>query len=80
MIGGDTAHVCEFITHGLTDLLTPPHDPRDLSDSDLHMLEDARISLRSLANTRKWAEKNLAMGDYLVAYEKLIRQTTKRAR
>ena len=75
MIGSDTPPVREFITHGRTGLLAPFHDPRGVADAVLRVLEDTKLARRLRAGARKWAEANLAMGDYLAAYEEFIRET-----
>ena len=72
VIGGDTEPVREFVTHEQNGLLVPFFDPKGLADTVLRVLEDAPLARRLREGARRYAEKHLAMGDYLAAYEALI--------
>ncbi len=76
IIGGDTETVREFITHGDNGLLTPFLQPRTLAQTILGLLEDRLLSRRLRANARAYAERRLAMADYLDAYCGLIGRLT----
>ena len=72
VIGGDTETVREFITHGENGLLAPTLDPSALARTILGLLEDKPLTRTLRANARAYAEKNLAMADYLASYCDLI--------
>jgi glycosyltransferase involved in cell wall biosynthesis len=72
IVASDTAPVREFISHRKTGLLVPFLQPDAVADGVLALLEDAALATRLRKAARKWAEKNLDMGMYLSAYEKLI--------
>jgi glycosyltransferase involved in cell wall biosynthesis len=76
VIGSDTPTVREFVTHDQNGLLVSFFDPKGLADTVLRVLEDAPLARRLRENARKYAEKNLAMADYLAAYEALIKRLT----
>jgi glycosyltransferase involved in cell wall biosynthesis len=76
VIGGDTATVREFITHGENGLLTPCLEPRTLARSILGLLEDKALTRTLRANARDYAERHLAMADYLASYCGLIERLT----
>ena len=57
-------------------MLTSFFDPKALADSVLRLLDDAALSRRLRDNARQFAEKHLAMADYLKAYEALIKRLT----
>jgi glycosyltransferase involved in cell wall biosynthesis len=76
VIGGDTATVREFITDGETGLLTPTLEPRTLARAILGLLEDQGLARKLRTNARAYAEKRLAMGDYLGSYCDLIGRLT----
>ncbi len=76
VIGSDTATVREFITHEQNGLLVSFFDPPGLADSVLRVLEDAPLARRLREGARRYAERNLAMDDYLAAYEALIGRLT----
>ncbi len=78
VIASDTPTVTEFITHEDNGLLTSFFDPKALADSVVRVIEDAALSRRLRENARKYAEKHLAMTDYLAAYEALIAKITAR--
>jgi glycosyltransferase involved in cell wall biosynthesis len=72
LVVSDTAPVREFVTHRKTGLLAPFLQPDAVADAVLTMLEDTRLAARLRRGARAWAEKNLAMDDYIEAYETLI--------
>jgi glycosyltransferase involved in cell wall biosynthesis len=72
LVGSDTAPVREFITHEKTGLLTPFLEPEAIAASVLRLLSDDKLNARLRRNARAWAEKHLAMGDYIAAFEALI--------
>jgi glycosyltransferase involved in cell wall biosynthesis len=76
VIGSDTPTVREFVTHNQNGLLVSFFDPKGLADTVLRLLEDAPLARRLREAARKYAEKNMAMADYLAAYEALIGRLT----
>jgi glycosyltransferase involved in cell wall biosynthesis len=72
VIGGDTPTVSEFVTHGENGLLVPSLDSKRLADTVLEVLEDTVLARGLREGARAYAEKALAMGDYIAAYERLI--------
>ena len=76
VIGGDTATVREFISHGENGLLTPCLDPRALARAVLGLLEDKALTRGLRAGARSYAERRLAMADYLASYCCLIERLT----
>ena len=72
VVGSDTPTVREFVTHEQNGLLAPPFDPMVLAETVLRGLEDTALSRRLRDNARKYAEKHLAMDDYLKRYDALI--------
>jgi glycosyltransferase involved in cell wall biosynthesis len=78
VIGSDTPTVSEFVTHGQNGLLVPFFDPKRLAKTVLRVLDDAPLARRLRENARQFAEKNLAMTDYLAAYKALIAGITER--
>lgn len=76
VIGSDTQPVREFITPGVNGLLVPFFDPAGLARTVLNVLEDAALSRRLRENARHYAERHLAMADYLAEYEALISRLT----
>ncbi|HET8995831.1 MAG TPA: glycosyltransferase [Acetobacteraceae bacterium] len=76
VIGSDTQPVREFITPGVNGLLTSFFDPAALARTVLNVLEDADLSRRLRENARRYAERHLAMADYLAEYEALISRLT----
>jgi glycosyltransferase involved in cell wall biosynthesis len=75
VVGSDTPPVREFVTHRKTGLLAPFLQPNAIADAVLTMLEDEALARRLRRNARAWAEKHLAMPDYIAAYEALIART-----
>jgi glycosyltransferase involved in cell wall biosynthesis len=76
VIGSDTSTVREFVTHEQNGLLVSFFDPKGLADAVLRVLEDAPLAHRLRENARQCAEQNLAMAEYLAAYEELIGRLT----
>jgi glycosyltransferase involved in cell wall biosynthesis len=76
VIGGDSETVREFITHGENGLLAPTLDPQELARTILGLLEDKQLSGTLRANARAYAERRLAMADYLGSYCDLIERLT----
>jgi glycosyltransferase involved in cell wall biosynthesis len=72
VIGSDTPPVREFITDGQNGLLTSFFDPAALADTILNVLEDRPLAQRLRAGARQWADKHLAMRDYLARYDALV--------
>ncbi len=72
VIGSDTPTVSEFVAHGQNGLLVPFFDPKGLAETVLRALEDAPLARGLRENARRYAERHLAMADYLAAYEALI--------
>ena len=78
VVGSDTPTVSEFVTHEQNGLLVPFFDPKGLADAVLRVLEDAPLARRLREGARRYAEKDLAMADYIAAYEALIARLTQR--
>jgi glycosyltransferase involved in cell wall biosynthesis len=78
VIGSDTPTVSEFVAHEQNGLLVPFFDPKRLANTVLRVLDDAPLARRLRENARQFAEKNLAMTDYLAAYKALIAGITER--
>jgi glycosyltransferase involved in cell wall biosynthesis len=76
VIGSDTPTVTEFVTHERNGLLTSFFDPKGLADMVLRVLEDAPLARRLREGARRYAEKELAMADYLAGFESLIAKLT----
>ena len=57
-------------------LLVPFLDPKGLADTVLRVLEDASLARRLREGARRYAVKELAMADYIAAYEALIARLT----
>jgi glycosyltransferase involved in cell wall biosynthesis len=72
VIGSETPTVSEFVTHDDNGLLVSFFDPKGMADTILKVLEDAPLARKLRENARRYAEKNLAMKDYLAAYDALI--------
>jgi glycosyltransferase involved in cell wall biosynthesis len=76
VVASDTPPVREFVTHEQNGLLTSFFDPQGLADAVLRVLEDAALARRLREAAREYAEKHLAMPDYLARYEALIGKLT----
>jgi glycosyltransferase involved in cell wall biosynthesis len=76
VIASDTPTAREFVTHERNGLLVSFFEPKALADTVLHVLEDAALARRLREGARHYAEKSLAMADYIAAYEKLIGKLT----
>jgi glycosyltransferase involved in cell wall biosynthesis len=72
VVGSDTEPVREFVTHGENGLLVSFFDPPALARTVLRVLEETRLARSLREKARQYAEKNLAMDDYLASYEALI--------
>jgi glycosyltransferase involved in cell wall biosynthesis len=72
VVGSDTQPVREFITHGENGLLVPFFDPPAIARTIQRVLEETRLARSLRENARRYAEKHLAMDDYLASYEALI--------
>jgi len=68
--------VREFVTHGQNGLLVSFFDTKGIADTVLRVLEDAPLARRLREHARHYAEQNLAMADYLTAYEAIIGRLT----
>jgi glycosyltransferase involved in cell wall biosynthesis len=76
IIGSDTEPVRELITSGETGLLVPFLEPQAIASAVLGLLEDKAMARKLGANARAYAEKHLAMADYLASYTSLIERLT----
>ncbi len=72
VIGSDTQPVREFVTNGENGLLVPFFDPPGLARTIQRVLEDTRLARSLREKARAYAERHLAMDDYLAAYGGLI--------
>jgi len=72
IIGSDTEPVREFIAHGRNGLLTSFFDPEGLADAVLRVIEDKKLNQKIRTGARRYAERHLAMGDYLQAFRQKI--------
>jgi glycosyltransferase involved in cell wall biosynthesis len=76
IVGSDTEPVREFISHGRNGLLTSFFDPRGLTDAVLKVLGDKRLDQKIRAGARRYAERHLAMADYLQVFRQKIETLT----
>jgi len=76
VIGSDTQPVREFIAHEENGLLVSFFDPKGLADAVLRVIEDAALARQLRHHARQFAERNLAMADFIAAYEALIGRIT----
>jgi glycosyltransferase involved in cell wall biosynthesis len=76
VIASDTQPVQEFITHGRNGMLVPFFDTKALARQIAEVIEDPVLSKRIRTGARRFAQKHLAMDDYLASYETLIGQLT----
>ena len=72
VIGSDTPPVREFITDGLNGLLVSFFEPQRLAECVLETLEDRGLAARLRRGARAYAERTLAMGNYLNAFSGLV--------
>ena len=72
VIGSDTAPVHEFVSDGVTGMLTPFHDPSALADRVLALLEDAALTERLRTGARAFAERTLRLDDHIRQYDAII--------
>jgi glycosyltransferase involved in cell wall biosynthesis len=76
IVGSDTEPVREFITHERNGLLTSFFDSQALVDNVLSLLQNKRLDQRVRAGARRYAERHLAMDDYLLAFARKIETMT----
>ena len=76
IVGSDTEPVREFITHGRNGLLTSFFDPRGLAEAVMRVMEDKKLDQRLRTGARRYAERTLAMADYLRAFTQKIEKLT----
>ncbi len=76
VIGSETEPVTEFISHGDNGLLVPCLRPDRLSRTILDLLDDKALTRTLRTNARAYAEKHLAMDDYLASYNRMIERLT----
>jgi hypothetical protein len=76
VIGGDVPTITEFVTHGDNGLITPCLNPAKLADTVQTVLEDKHLTRNLRTNARKYAERKLAMKDYLASYCGVIEKLT----
>jgi len=74
IVASDTEPVREFVTHKKTGLMVPFLEPEKVAQAALTLLEDDALNRKLRRGARAWAEKNLAMADYIAGYEKLIQR------
>ncbi len=72
VVGGDTETVTEFITHDQTGLITETLNPATIASTVTLALSDPKRAARLRKNARAYAERHLAMDDYLRRYRALI--------
>ena len=72
VIGSDTPPVREFIADGMNGLLVSFFEPQRLAERVLTVLEDRVLAARLRRGARAYAERHLAMGDYLAAFGGLV--------
>ncbi|MSO99593.1 MAG: glycosyltransferase [Acetobacteraceae bacterium] len=76
IVGADTEPVREFITHGQNGLLTSFFDPRGLANSVLEVVENKKLARALRTGARNYAERNLAMADYIRGFSNKIESLT----
>jgi glycosyltransferase involved in cell wall biosynthesis len=76
VVGGDTATVTEFVTHGKTGLVTPTLDHKALARTVLNALEDTTAAAGLRVAARKFAEARLDLDEYLGHYRGVIEDIT----
>ena len=76
IIGSDTEPVREFIIDGYNGLLVPFLEPSVLANTILNLLEQPLLSMMLRNTARKFAERHLALSDYLARYESIIERLT----
>ncbi len=79
LVASDTAPVLEFVSDRIAGLLSPFHEPQTLAERVLTLLDSPALAERLRRGARAWAEENLDMGNYLRAYEALIRKLVRAA-
>jgi glycosyltransferase involved in cell wall biosynthesis len=76
IVGSDTDPVREFITHGRNGMLTSFFDPAGLAEAIMKVVEDKALNQKLRVGARKYAERSLAMDDYLRAFTRRIEDLT----
>ena len=76
VIGGDTDPVREFIKHGENGLVTSFFDPKGIADTVREVIGNKTLDQTLRAGARQYAERHLAMSDYLNAFCRRIEQLT----
>ena len=76
VIGGDTDPVREFVTHGENGLITSFFDSPGIASAVLEVIESKALDQKLRAGARRYAERHLAMDDYLKAFCHRIEQLT----
>ena len=76
IVGSDTAPVREFITHEKNGILVPFLEPKSIADGVLRLLEDKALARKLRTEARAYAERRLAMADYIAEYGKTIERLT----
>ena len=76
VVASDTQPVREFITHARNGMLVPFFDTDALARQIVEVIEDPALSRRIRTGARRFAQRHLAMDDYLASYDTLIRQLT----
>jgi len=76
IIGSDTEPVREFILNEHNGLLVPFLDPSAVADTVLNLMEQPLLANALRRNARTYAERHLAMKDYLVSYKTVIERLT----
>ena len=72
IVGSDTAPVREFVTEGVTGLLTPCLDPARLAERVIEILDDPAMAQGLREGARAFAEATLGLDDCLRRYGALI--------
>lgn len=74
LIGADSVTVTEFIKNGINGLITPTLDSAKLADNVLRVLADGKLSAQLRKGARAFAEKHLAMNNYIERYRTYIEE------
>ena len=76
IVGSDTPPVREFVTHRETGLLTSFFSPDGVAGAVRELLENKTLNKTIRQGARAYAERHLAMADYLRAFEEKIETLT----
>lgn len=76
VVGSDTRTVTEFVQDGVTGLVTATLDSAALARTALTLLDDRRLAARLGAGARDYAEQNLDLKKYLLAFRAEIERIT----